>query len=80
MAQLAQVVAAAGVHGPVLQQEGRVLAAAPDVAHPLPVEELASFRLDHDLFVDAAQTQLPVGSVAPAQHGGSAPKTETKLQ
>lgn len=69
VSQLSQIVAAAGVHGPVVQQEGRVLSAAPDVTHSLPVEELASFRLDDNLFVDPSQTELAVGSISPAQHG-----------
>lgn len=70
MPQLPQVVAAARVDGPVVQQESRVSAAATDITHPLPVEELTFPRLDYDLLVNPAQAELSVGGITPTQHGG----------
>lgn len=71
MTQLAQVVAAAGVDGPIVQQEGRVFAATANVAHSLPVKKVTPPRLNYNLFVDPAQAELSIGGVSPTQHGGS---------
>lgn len=52
MSQLPEVIAATGVHCPILQQEGCVSVATPHITHLLPVEEFTSSWLDHNLLIN----------------------------
>ena len=55
VSQLPQVIAATGVHRPILHQEGCVSVATPHIAHLLPVEEFTFPWLNHDLFINPTQ-------------------------
>jgi len=55
VAQLPQVIAAAGVYGPILQQESCVSAATAHVRHFFPMKEFTFPRLNHYLPVNPAQ-------------------------
>ncbi len=68
MPQLSQVIAAAGVHRPVLQKKDAMTSAASHIPHTLTLEELAFPRLQHYLLINPTQTQLPVRGISPAQH------------
>lgn len=68
MPQLSQVIAAAGVHRPVLQQKDAVTSAASHIPHTLALKELAFPRLQHYLLINPTQTQLSVRGIPPAQH------------
>lgn len=64
--QLSQVIAAAGVHRPVLQQKDGMTSAASHVPHALALEELTFPRLQHYLLINTTQTELPVRGISPA--------------
>lgn len=71
MSKLPKIIAATGIHRPVLQQESCVSAATPHITHLLPVKEFTFSWLNHNLFINPTQAQLSIGSISPAQHCSS---------
>lgn len=55
VSQLPEVIAATGVHCPIVQQEDGVSVSTPHVTHFLPIKEFTFSWRNHDLLVNPTQ-------------------------